>query len=66
MKPRPCLQVNHDLETAAQLAEQRKHQAIDELLETLTETAGPRGDEFEHAMQALIDADKAALKARGR
>jgi len=63
MKPLPCLPVNSDLERQAHEAEQRKHDALDELLMVLSDAAAPPEDEFERQMRALIEADHAALAA---
>jgi hypothetical protein len=55
-----------EMEKAAAEAEQRKVAAL-ERLQRLAEGAPVlEPDSFEKAMQALIDADKAALEARGR
>ena len=62
--PTPCLTENAALEEAAALAERRKLQALDRLMEKLG--AAPERDDFERAMHRLIDADKAALEAKGR
>jgi hypothetical protein len=63
MKPHPCLEANKILEEAAARAEQRKHQAIDRLSEALGQ---PQEDGFHKAMVDLIEADKRALKEKGR
>jgi len=60
----PCLIENSPLEAVAAIADQRKRQALDRLMEKLEAT--PPRDEFENAMYGLIDADKAALEAKGR
>lgn len=62
--PTPCLGENAALEEAAAIAERRKLRALDRLMEKLG--VSPEQDEFETAMRALIDADKAALEAKGR
>jgi hypothetical protein len=68
MKPQPCFETNEELEAAAQRAEQRKCQAIDELVRKL----GPEL-RFEQAMHdsvhshALVtEADKGTLKEKGQ
>lgn len=62
----PCLIENSPLEAVAALADQRKRQALDRLMEKLEATPSEEKDEFETAMHTLIDADKAALEAKGR
>ena len=68
MKPRPCLAASPGLETAAQIAEQRKRQALDHLMEALSEAeaATSEDDAFGRAMVELIDADKRILEAKRR
>lgn len=70
MKPRRCFHEDDALEEAARLAEQRKRAAMGELAAalggSLDDRIGQDPDAFETAMRALIDADKAALRARGR
>lgn len=62
--PTPCLGKNAALEEAAAIAERRKLRALDRLMGKLG--VRPERDEFEAAMHALVDADKAALEAKGR
>jgi hypothetical protein len=66
MKPQPCFETNEELEAAAQRAEQRKCQAIDELVRKL----GPK-HLFDHTMHDSadphapeIDASKFVLKEK--
>lgn len=68
MKPRPCLSPNPGLETAEQIAEQRKRQALDGLMEALSEAevAAAHDDKFGRAMVELIDADKKVVEAKRR
>jgi hypothetical protein len=68
MKPQPCFDPPKHLEEAAELAEQRKREAIARLREKLGE-----GDRFEQAMRdsahshaPVIDADKGALQEKGK
>lgn len=69
---KPC--VPPDLQAAAERAARRKDEAIERMAAlgaSLDDRVGqdPDGeqpDAFETAMQALIDADKRALEAKGR
>lgn len=61
---KPCFEAPKALEEAARLAEQRKRRAIARLTSKL-DAVHPK-DSFERAMEALIDADRAALQARGQ
>lgn len=70
MKPQRCYHEDPVLEAEAAAAERRKQVAMAELVHalggTLDERVGQDGEAFEAALKRLIDADKAALKARGR
>jgi hypothetical protein len=59
--PHPCFETNKALEEAARRAAERKNQALDRLMGKL----GPNG-RFEQAMHGLIDADRRALKEKGK
>jgi hypothetical protein len=59
--PKPCFEQNKRLLAAAERAEERKNQAIDRFMGRL----GPKGA-FEQAMQDVIDADRRALKEKGK
>ena len=57
----PCFETNKALEEAARRAAERKNQALDKLMGKL----GPKGA-FEQAMWDVIDADRRALKEKGK
>ena len=57
----PCFETNKALEEAARRAAERKNQALDKLMGKL----GPKGA-FEQAMHELLDADRRALKEKGK
>jgi hypothetical protein len=66
MKPLPCFEVNKDLEEAAREAEQRKNRAIERLRGKLIGRPPVDGQRFERMIVDMIEADKRALKERGR
>lgn len=68
MKPRPCVAADTGLEAVAAIAEQRKRQALDGLMDALSsaEAAEANDDEFGRALVELIDADKRVVEAKRR
>ena len=63
MKPRPYFESSRHLEEAAELAEQRKREAIARLSEKLGIS---NRDRFEQAIRELIDADKRVPQEKGK
>lgn len=68
MKPRPCLPADPGLEAVAAIAEQRKRQALDGLMDALSsaEAVEANDDAFGRALVELIDADKHVMEAKRR
>jgi hypothetical protein len=63
MKTQPCFEPPRHLEEAAELAEQRKREAIARLSEKLGIS---NRDRFEQAIRELINADKRVLQEKGK
>jgi hypothetical protein len=60
MKSAPCFEPNRGLEDAARIAEQRKNQAIDRLMEKLHD---PLSEGERVAFRALVAADERKEKS---